>query len=296
MQRSENGAGLALSFAWIGAVGAWILVELCRLSSPDAPRESTLVAAILLTTTVVAGTFGWLIASRVTRGVAAGYFAFSLGTPFAGAVNGLIIATLWELFQRGRTWPTGMFDVMLGGTLFGGACGICYIPALLPVLIAYVRARRARPRTALHRSDRRAVAVVAAGVGAFALSFLLTPRHETPSVMSRWIVASAFVVGLFGLFADLLDYAHLRARVRDVRTLVPPDGEAIGTSAERVIDFGMGNEVSHVVLPARAAYRDVPRSAILVYGRSDRAIRALLFALALDATVAIAGAFFVVRS
>src|SRR5580693_813710 len=99
MGRTENRAGLAFSFAWIGAVGAWILVELCRLWNQSAPREETLATAIVLITSVVAGTFGWVLPPLVNRGPAAGYFALSVGTPVAGAVNGLIIATLSQVLD-----------------------------------------------------------------------------------------------------------------------------------------------------------------------------------------------------
>jgi hypothetical protein len=294
MGRTRSRIALALPFAWIGFVGSWLLTQLLHLSRGDA-------TPLLLTTPVVAAGLGWLIASLPRNGFVRG-IAFLFGTLTAGGINGLIVGTVTAVWAYSAQCNTFDLDCVprppqidvIGFVLAGGACSLFYLPPLLAVLLAHLRARRGRPCTGVHASDHRAITVVAAGTGALAL--WLGSVHPSPSLASRWILVSPFIIGLFALFADGLAYARIRAQARAVQGLVPVDGNVVATSAECSIDFGLGHEVSQVVVPATDAYRDTPRRAVLVYGRPRRAARALLLALALDATVAAAGVLFVVRS
>ncbi len=297
MRRIQSRLALALPFAWIGFVGSWLLAEQWGVSSQVTDGGPNRIQLVLVTP-MVAGAFGWLLASPRAGGFLR-YLVFVIGTPVAGAVNGIVLAavvtaTPWLQRLGGTTVyrrPLGSFsEMVVGGVLLGGGCGIGYLPALVSVLLAHARSRRGRERTLVHASDRRAIAVVAAGAGALAIWLGVDGTHS--SLVSRAILASAFTVGLFGLFMDGLAFARLRSETRDVRGSVPLEGGGMATSAVRVLDFGLGDAIAQVLLPSTAAYRDAPRRAILVRGRPDRAHRALLFAVALDVVIAVAGASF----
>jgi hypothetical protein len=273
---------LILPFAWIGLVGAWVVAGSFGLSGS---REDLFVRAVLACLTpLVAGAFGWALGS-LRVGAAARVLTFLGGTPFAGAVNGSLIGASLTMgsFHGASDSPPA---AVVFGAMIGGGCGVSFLPALFPAFVAWVRVGRARPGSFVDRADRRAVAVITAGMGsliawAFWSKMCVGP---VPRVVPRAVVVAGFVVGLVGLLEDWIEYRRVLGVTPKTR-LVPLGASLLNARSAELVDFGIGDESGNHVIPAKDAYRDAPSVAAVILGDAATAERALVLALVRDAAV-----------
>jgi len=265
---------LLLPFAWIGLVGAWITAGVLSISFQA--QDLLVRCALLGVTPLVSGAFGWLLGSA--RFAVPGRVAvFLFGTPFAGALNGAVLGLV-----LGPLDHTHATELVLYGAAFGGVCGLCFVPALSPGFVAHLRVGRARRRSFVDKADRRAVAVLTAGVSSL---FLWAFSAKVGLGVETGLIAGAgIVVGLVGLLEDGVEYLRVRGAAA-TSGLVPAGARLLDGTPARIVDFGLGAMAADLVIPARDAYRDGPRRAAVVLGDASLARKSLAFALVRDMVV-----------
>jgi hypothetical protein len=189
----------------------------------------------------------------------------------------------------------------LRGTVSGLFAGLCAGAAFLPVCALVVaagrRAARARLGSLVADADRREMwAILATALAVMTLvslpDWLAGEPSVTPGVMAG--TALGAVVALFAL--DLGACRQVRRAASSTDGMVLREADAAEPDdPEPLIDFGLGDEFHARIARSAAAYRDRSRTAALVAGSPDQAVRAVERALlqkgaALAAAVAVVAA------
>jgi hypothetical protein len=271
------GKTLALPFAWVGATGGWLTASMLFHPTVSPSSERPLILALFIATPCVAGVLGWLLGgARLSPGTRGLIFFF--GTPFAGAVNGMLVGTSAIVADTpGESPPL----VLLACAVFGAVCGAFFLPALTPAFVAHAKAARARPRSAVAEADRRAVLVLTVGTTALLGRLLASKTTDRP--MLELVIGTGFLVGLLGLLEDAITFASVvtMSRVGGVAS----EGPLTEAAPASRFDFGLGAGVKEVVRGAYDAYRDAPRREVVVHGDPEQAKKILKVAVARDALV-----------
>jgi hypothetical protein len=254
-------------FFAVGLAGGWLTADAHRLGT----RGEELVYRVLLVS--ITPLTAALLASHLERSHSASPLpglGFGAKTVLAGALNGMIIGCFAML-----GWGT------LIGAVWGGFCAVPFLPALGVIALANRRIGRARRRSLVDASDRRAPLVATSAVVA-AACLVTTVVDRTDAARSSLAIAAAAAAAIV-LVVDSLALLRASRGLLPERDLRPRDPiVAPGTGDALVVDYGLGDETHERVAIASHAYRSADRVVAVVRGSRSRAAGALLRAVIAD--------------
>jgi len=291
-ERMSRGTTLqqALSFAALGALGAWTL----GVMLPG--HDDELTVPVLVATPVFAGLLGGLLIWRA-RSVRRPYREvlwvwFPVATTCTGAFTGVVVTFAVVCGNGGPGgWRSCLFGVLASpaGVLVGSVAGAAFIPLLLPSFQAGLCIGRARRDSVIDRSDHRGLWRATAASMAVVITAvdLIVPgdRSDTVPLLADpfgpvlVVALGAALVSLGVLAADAWTFGHLVWSVR-----LPARGARWLSS----VDLGLGEELAEARVGDGSAYRDTGRCLATLRGSPERARRVLGRAVLVDASALVA--------
>jgi hypothetical protein len=253
-------------------VGGWLTLQ----KFGSGPSTDALTLALLCVTPVTAGLLGLAVGRGCRR-----WKMFALLLPVlvvaAGAINGLAILLVASAFDQGH-----IAEALVPAILFGGFCGLFFIPAMLWTFLAGVRVDGVRAGSLLFRVYRRAPWVAVATSSAVALGACCR-REGGASTASSAIVAGLLLFVVAAILAADLRMLWQSGRRAAIAT-IPVDARRIGAHQGDELDLGIGEELMAEQVPGpSSAYRATGLRVTRLRGSVGEARRRILVAVGTDA-------------
>jgi hypothetical protein len=261
LKQTRAARELTVAFAIMGLVGAWLVsIAMREASSPRSLLTPAMTIALLCLTSFTAAGLGLVLASDATGPAHRIPFRVAAGTLFAGAANGLMVG----LFA-GISGFLSAFGGMIAGVAVGGLMSVPFFPTILWLVFTTRRIGRARERSVLDRSDRRAVWRILAISTSVAVALIQTKFLGFGGVvgsLGAGVCAVALTVIVVLALLDVRAWWRVRALAKADPSL--PLLEATDSANGDAVDLGVGNDTRGNRLPG--AYRRAERAVTLWIG------------------------------